>query len=132
MAQQGQVSAGIARIREGLDQRRAIAAWSSQPAFLALLAECYGLAGQPEQGLPLLEEGLGRAAASGERYREAELHRMQGELLQMCGAQGHEVEACFQQALAVASAVSRPTTPSEANGSPIACHRSSSSTARSL
>jgi predicted ATPase len=50
----------------------------------------------------LLEEGLNRVAATGERFTEAELHRLQGELLQMSGAEAHQVEACFQQSLVVA------------------------------
>jgi DNA-binding SARP family transcriptional activator/predicted ATPase len=102
LAQQGQVTAGIAQIRQGLERRRAMEAWLHQPAFLALLAECYGLAGQPEQGLSVLEEGLSRVAATGERWTEAELHRLQGELLQMSGADAEQVEGCFQQALVVA------------------------------
>jgi predicted ATPase len=102
LAQQGEVAAGIAQMHVGLEQQRAIEGQLHLPAYLARLAECYGRAGQPEQGLPLLTEGLNCVAVTGERVTEAELHRIRGELLQMCGADAHQVEACFQQALAVA------------------------------
>ena len=39
---------------------------------------------------------------SDERWCEAELHRLQGELLQMQDAPADQVEACFEQAIAVA------------------------------
>jgi predicted ATPase len=102
LAQQGDVAEGIGHIQSGMEQQHDVEGWLHQPAYLALQAECYGLAGQPEQGLPLLEEGLKRAAATGECIKEAELHRLQGELQQMCGADVQQIESCFQRALAVA------------------------------
>ena len=51
------------------------------PYWLALLAEAYGTVGQAEEGLSLLREALVVVEKSGERYWEAELYRLQGELL---------------------------------------------------
>ena len=48
--------------------------------FLALLAEAYGKAGQVEEGLTALAEALAVVDKTGERYYEAELYRLKGEL----------------------------------------------------
>ena len=48
--------------------------------FLARLAEAYGNSGQAEAGLGVLAEALAVVDTTGER-REAELYRLQGELL---------------------------------------------------
>src|SRR5262249_3227129 len=73
---------------------------------LGMLAEACAHAGQRDAGLRLVTEALERVQQSGERAWEAELHRLQGELLVQTegGVQQAAVtaEACFQQALAVA------------------------------
>ena len=51
-----------------------------QPYFLVLLAEAYGKAGQAEEGLAALAEALTVVDKSGERFYEAELYRLKGEL----------------------------------------------------
>ena len=50
------------------------------PYFLALLAEAYGKAGQAEEGLATLAEALATVDRTGERFYEAELYRLKGEL----------------------------------------------------
>ena len=51
----------------------------------------------------LLGEALAAVHQTGERFYEAELYRLKGELLLMCSAEHREeAEACFQQALLVA------------------------------
>ena len=57
--------------------------------YLVLLAEAYGKAGQAEEGLATLAEALSVVDKSGERFYEAELYRLKGELLL---AQGKRVE----------------------------------------
>jgi predicted ATPase len=47
---------------------------------LVLLAEVYGKAGQAEEGLAVLAEALAVVDKSGERFYEAELYRLYGEL----------------------------------------------------
>jgi predicted ATPase len=73
---------------------------------LAALAEALGRAGQAEEGLTAVAEGLALAQTKGERYYDAELHRLQGELLllpsQAQAAGQAEAEAYFRQALAIA------------------------------
>jgi predicted ATPase len=52
-----------------------------RPHFLALLAEALEKAGETRAGLNVLEEALAVAQHTGERYYEAELYRLKGELL---------------------------------------------------
>ena len=74
-----------------------------QPYYLALLAEAYGQAGQPETGLLALEEALMLVATTEERWWEAELYRLQGELLlQLPRPDVPQAEAAFLRALDVA------------------------------
>jgi predicted ATPase len=73
------------------------------PYFLALLAEAYGNAGQADDGLQVLAEALMLVDKTGERLWEAELHRLQGELLlRQAIPDTTQAEPCFQQALTIA------------------------------
>jgi predicted ATPase len=73
--------AGIAQIHEGMAAWRATGAELLRPYFLALLAEAYRKAGQAEEGLRVLDEALMTVRDTGERWWEAELYRLKGELL---------------------------------------------------
>jgi class 3 adenylate cyclase/predicted ATPase len=102
-AEQGQGSEGIAQIQQGLATRQAIGLELSQPAFLTMLAEAYERVGQPAEGLAVLGDALTRVDKTRERWREAELHRLKGELLLALSPENQtDAEACFQQALAIA------------------------------
>jgi predicted ATPase/class 3 adenylate cyclase len=92
----GQICQDLAAVRE-----TGTALW--EPYFLALLAEAYQHEGQVEAGLATLAEALAAAQATGERWGEAELYRLRGELLLMPPC--HDIpqaETCFQQALTLA------------------------------
>ena len=80
LAEQGQSEEGITQIRQGLATYQAIGAGLFQSYFLALLAEAYGKAGQAEEGLAALAEALTVVDKTGERFYEAELYRLKGEL----------------------------------------------------
>jgi len=103
-AQEGRVVDGIATMRQGLAALRETGEELRRPHSLALLAEGYALAGQPEEGLGAIAEALEHVERTGERYYEAELHRLKGELLLQRGKSGAEAEAeaCFQKAIEVA------------------------------
>jgi predicted ATPase len=60
--------------------------------------------GQGEEGLKVLAAALAFVGESEERYREAELYRLKGELILQCEVSNRqvEVEECFQQAIAIA------------------------------
>jgi predicted ATPase/class 3 adenylate cyclase len=102
LAVQGQGDEGIAQLHQGLAAFRAAGAEISRSRDLGLLAEAYGEVGQTEEGLTVLAEALAVVDKTGERYWEAELHRLKGELLRRRASPTEEVEACFQQALTVA------------------------------
>jgi predicted ATPase len=106
LAEQGRLSEGIAQMRQGLASWQATGALSHRPYQLALLAEALAQAGQTREGLMALAEALALSTASGERFLEAELYRLRGDLL-LAGAEADPVswstvEACFHQALDVA------------------------------
>jgi predicted ATPase len=102
LAAQGQSEEGIAQMRRGHDAWQATGAEVDRPYFLVLLAEAYGNVGQVNEGLGLLA-AVSSVVDKGERYWEAELYRVKGELLLVHSAAQHaEAEACFWQALDVA------------------------------
>jgi TOMM system kinase/cyclase fusion protein len=103
LAAQGQVEEGIAHMHQGLSGRRATGAELGRPYYLAQLAEAYGEGGQAEEGLHVLAEVLAVVNQQGERWGEAELYRLKGELLLARSAEHHvEAETCFHQALDIA------------------------------
>jgi predicted ATPase len=103
VAQQGQAQDGIAQITQGLSAFRATGAVLNQPYCLALLAEAYGMRGQPEAGLTTLAEALTLVDTTGERWYEAEIHRLKGQLLlQQSPDNTAEAESCFHQAISIA------------------------------
>jgi predicted ATPase len=106
LAQQRQAQAGIEQIHQGLRAFRATGAEQWRPYWLMLLAEAYGLQGEPEAGLTVLTEALTLVDTTGERWYEAELYRLKGALLlQQHAANQVEAEHCFQQALSTARSV---------------------------
>jgi predicted ATPase len=102
LAEQGRVEEGIVQIRRCIDDNRATGAELGQSQGFAVLAEAYGKAGQPEEGLAAVAEALVAMSRTGERLYEVKIHRLKGELLRMQGADEAEVEACFHQAIEVA------------------------------
>jgi hypothetical protein len=80
LTQEGQNTDGIGQLCEGM------AAWQDsgseifRPYFLALLAETYAKAGKVVHGLKAIIEALACVERTEERFYEAELHRLKGEL----------------------------------------------------
>ena len=81
---------------------RAAGARLRLPYYLALLAQVYGKAGRADEGLAAIDEALAAARAHNERWWDAELHRLRGELLLAQGAEAREVEAALLRALEIA------------------------------
>jgi predicted ATPase len=100
-AMQGEVETGLARMSEGLDawRSRSMYFWSS--FYLSGQAEVYGMLRKARKGLDVIEEALGIIQKTEERWCEAEIHRVKGELLQSDG-KSSEAEASFRQAIEVA------------------------------
>ena len=103
LVQPGRVKEGIEQMHQGLRAHRAPGAAILQPCFLSLIAEAYGIMGQPEAGLTLLTEALTLVDATGERWYESEIYRLKGELLlQQASDNQAEAEGCFHQAISIA------------------------------
>jgi class 3 adenylate cyclase/predicted ATPase len=102
LAAQGWHEEGIAQMRQGQAARRAVGTGVTLAEYSARLGEAYGRIGQAEEALCLLDEALA-VMDKGDRWYEAELHRIKGELLlRQAVPDAPQAEACFQQALAVA------------------------------
>jgi predicted ATPase len=102
LAAQGREEEGIAQMRQGLATTPR-GTGLGRPPVLAQLAEAYWQTGQTEEGLLLLAEALTVLDETGERWWEAEVHRLKGELLLIQTIPDQtQAETCFQQALAVA------------------------------
>jgi predicted ATPase len=102
-AQKGEATTGIALIRDGLAAREATGTRLFIPFHLTLLAEALALAGKIEEGLAALDDALAKAAGSGEKGWNAEIHRLCGELTaRLPHADPAKAEDSFRTALTIA------------------------------
>jgi predicted ATPase len=97
----GQAQEGLTLLTQGLTVLRATGTVIGTPSVLIGLAAAYGMTGQPVEGLNCLTEAAQIIETTEERYYEAELHRMRGDLLNAIGDQA-VAEQSYGQALAVA------------------------------
>lgn len=103
MVKTGEIEDGSAQVREGLDAARRTGAEWNTTYFLALLADAELAMGHSEEALDILDEALAFADGHRERFYEAELHRLRGEiLLKEEGPESTDAEACVQKALDIA------------------------------
>jgi len=77
---QGDVDRSIEQMRSGLSAWQATGAVSMRPFQLGLLADALGRANRCQEAIAAITEALGLCATTGERFWEAELHRVRGEL----------------------------------------------------
>jgi TolB-like protein/DNA-binding winged helix-turn-helix (wHTH) protein/predicted ATPase len=98
---QDHLAEGMSLLRAGSTAYRARQADLWMPHFLALLAEACEIAGEIEEGLTLLDDGLGIAERTGARWFAAELNRQKGRLVLQ---QGHTeaAEELYRKALGIA------------------------------
>ena len=80
LSEQGQAEEGIAQMRDALDVFQIVGYHLLWPYHLGILAEALEKAGRAQEGARLLQEALATARRTGERWYDAELHRLQGEL----------------------------------------------------
>jgi predicted ATPase/DNA-binding winged helix-turn-helix (wHTH) protein len=81
LLKQGRTKQAIEQMRQGLAALQATGTERVRPHFLALLVEAMDTDHQVEEGLRLLEEAQALIDRNSERYYQAELYRLQGELL---------------------------------------------------
>jgi adenylate cyclase len=112
LMQEGHVHEAITQIHQGLGVLQVTGTEMALTYLMTMLAEAYGKNGQHAAGLSVLDKALTLVNAHGERFWEAEIYRLKGELLLQSGGAGRELrgftpltkaaEACFRQALDVA------------------------------
>ncbi|QRN98053.1 protein kinase [Archangium violaceum] len=100
-AELGLPEKGLEQMREWLGKWRTAGLRAGMPHHLGLLAEVHLRLGHPHEALLSVHEGLKWGEAVGERFYEAELHRIGAEAQRSLG---HEEEAhgCFLEAVRVA------------------------------
>jgi predicted ATPase len=97
----GQAAEGIPLIRKSIADLSAAGCSILIPFFLMVLAEVYGMAGQPEEGLKRLVEAAKLVETTREYWAQAEMHRLRGSLLLSMHEDAH-AEDSFRQAIALA------------------------------
>jgi tetratricopeptide (TPR) repeat protein len=90
---------GLNELCAGIKRYRAAGQKALLSFCLSILAESLG--GDEEAG-QVLDEATGLVEETGERFFEAELHRLRGEFLWQRGSDPAQVEVCYGQALAIA------------------------------
>jgi class 3 adenylate cyclase/predicted ATPase len=105
LLRQGAINEAIVEIRKGIDANNAIGAKLLFPMWCASLADAYRQNGQAEEGITVIAEAFDHVVKKEERYAEAELYRVKGELLLVgVAANAPEAEACFHKAIDIARA----------------------------
>jgi len=80
LVQDGDLAEGIAQMRRGLAAQLATGAELARPYWLCLIAEACLESGAALEGLALLDEAEAAVQQTNERYWEAEIHRLRGQL----------------------------------------------------
>jgi predicted ATPase len=88
LVEQGQRTEGLAQMRQGLTIWQTNGQELGKPFWLALLGECSTKMGEVEEGLQVLAEAMAMAQRRELRVWEAELQRLQGELLLQQAVEG--------------------------------------------
>ena len=100
-ARLGNVAEGMPLLRSGIIAFRASGTEAWLPHFLALHARACDLAAKAEEGLSLLDEAMQVVDRTGERWLEAELYRLNGQLLLRRGL-AEAAENRYREALRIA------------------------------
>jgi class 3 adenylate cyclase/predicted ATPase len=95
----GELEQGIGLMEQGLALFSAVR-HVNRPYMLTILASANADLGKPGEALELLEDALALTEVSGERWWQAELHRLRGRLLVLRG-EHDEAEVCFREAIEV-------------------------------
>jgi len=96
---QGRLEQGLRQLEKGLEAYRATSAELALPYYLSILAEGYTQAGRFAEAHAALSEALTLVENNDERFQEAELYRLRGELLLAESDNQTAAEKCFLQAV---------------------------------
>jgi predicted ATPase/DNA-binding winged helix-turn-helix (wHTH) protein len=100
----GSAAAAVALLKSALHELQETPLDIRSQTYLVWLAEALGAAGQPDEGLLVIDQALERAELTGERWSVAEKLRLRGELLLQAdpAGAGSEARECFARSLATA------------------------------
>jgi class 3 adenylate cyclase/tetratricopeptide (TPR) repeat protein len=101
LTQSGDAPQGIELMRGAIAAIEHSKSLNRRTLYLGHYAAAHARLGQPHVGLNLLEEAVQIADTTNERFFEAELHRLRGEMLLTLGRTG-DAQAGLQQALTIA------------------------------
>jgi predicted ATPase len=103
LALTGKASDGVPIITSGLTAYRSTGATQFMPTFLSYLASAHAELGQFDEAWRCTTEAKVAVEATEERWYEAEVHRIAGEIALLSPERDSaKAEACFERALAVA------------------------------
>jgi len=104
LTERGQIAEGLSTISYGVRTLEYMETLWLQPYFLALLADAYGAAREPQDGLAVIATGISQAEKTGQHFFDAEMYRLRGELKLLEGSPNLESEAqqCFERAMEIA------------------------------
>lgn len=98
----GCLNEGIAEMQDGIDAFTATGAEIAIPYFRVLRAELLDCAGRKSEAMGQLADAEAQVKARGERWAEAELHRVRGDILaREQGADHRHARSSYRRALAV-------------------------------
>lgn len=98
----GRTEEGIAQMEQSLAAWRGTGMRILYTVMLGLLAQAYGQAGRIDEGLQILDEAFTEVKNRDERFCEAELYRIKGDLLWQLGERTDVIESAYQQAIKIA------------------------------
>jgi predicted ATPase len=102
-AHRGPGADGIDRMRRGIAAAPNTGVRLWEPFHLGLVAEALAFAGEVQEGLAELDRALARSTESGEKWADAELHRLRGDLLRRLPRPDPDgAERSFRAALSIA------------------------------
>ena len=102
LVERGLSDEGIEELCEGISIYQAIGAEVPLTVLFCLLADSYAKTQRTEEGLRTLDQAFAFVKKINERFYEAELWRLKGELLLQTNADSREAENCYQQAIEIA------------------------------
>jgi predicted ATPase len=103
LVERGAEAEGVEAMRQSLDAYAAIGGQLYRPELHGLLAVGLGRVGRREEALQSIVDALGMVEEVQDRWWQAELHRLKGELtLSVPGDQTAAAEAAFQESIEIA------------------------------
>ncbi len=105
LALSGEASKAVPILERAIADDRALASTVEIPSLLSVLAKCHAELGQFDDARRCIGEAIAAAEASGERWWEADLHRVAGEIELMAPERdAAKAQAAFERALEISRA----------------------------